>query len=96
MTTTASLPRAHADRARAYVERGRRRHADGDVAAARALFCRAIVHDALYEERLDRGAVAVRAETPEGGGCRPEQRYLLRKVRVLFVTKPEPCTKAAA
>lgn len=44
----------------------------------------------------DAGFTIVRAEVPEGSGCRPEQRYLLRKVRTLFVPKPEPCTSAAA
>jgi GT2 family glycosyltransferase len=48
--TAAVLPRIHAERARAYVERGRRVHADGGVARARELFRRAIVHDALSEE----------------------------------------------
>jgi GT2 family glycosyltransferase len=46
---TAVLPRPHADRARAYVERGRRFQDEGDIARARQLFRRAIVHDTLYE-----------------------------------------------
>jgi GT2 family glycosyltransferase len=48
--TAAVLPQTHADRARAYVERGRRFHADGDVARARELFRRAIIHDTRSDD----------------------------------------------
>jgi GT2 family glycosyltransferase len=49
VTTATALP-THAERARAYVERGRRFQAEGNVARARELYRRAIIHDTVYEE----------------------------------------------
>jgi GT2 family glycosyltransferase len=49
MSTSAALP-THVERARAYIERGRRFQADGDIDRARELFRRAIIHDTMCEE----------------------------------------------